>query len=177
MMKRAVLFIPLILFIVLGALLYKGLFLNPQELPSALIGKPFPEFNLEDLHQPDLTLSKQDIVGKVSIVNVWATWCPSCRYEHPYLMELAASQQVPVIGLNYKDERDAAQKWLKDLGNPYSTTIYDVEGTLGLDLGVYGAPETFIIDQQGIVRMRYAGIFDRKVWTTKFLPVIQSLNQ
>ena len=144
-MRRLVLLVPLALFLCIALFLYRGLFLDPSELPSALIGKPFPAFSLPSVIEPGKTITQADLLGKPSLVNVWATWCPSCRAEHPVLNKLAASG-VTIHGVNYKDQREPAQKWLRDLHNPYQLNIEDAAGTLGLNLGVYGAPETFFID-------------------------------
>lgn len=163
-MPRLLLFIPLLLFFVLAGFLWKGLSIDPRELPSALINKPFPEFSLASLQQPERLLSKQDFIGQPVLVNVWATWCPSCRQEHEQLLMIAQADEIPVIGLNYKDERDMALQWLQQLGNPYQFNIYDEQGMLGLDLGVYGAPETYLLDAQGIVRHRHVGVLTAQDW-------------
>lgn len=163
-MPRLLLFIPLLLFFVLAFFLWKGLSIDPRELPSALIDKPFPEFTLASLQQPERQLSKQDFIGQPVLVNVWATWCPSCRQEHEQLLMTAQADEIPIIGLNYKDERDMALQWLQQLGNPYQFNIYDEQGMLGLDLGVYGAPETYLLDAQGIVRHRHVGVLTTQDW-------------
>jgi len=163
-MPRLLLFIPLLLFIILGLFLWKGLSIDPRELPSALIGKPFPEFNLTEVNNSEQSLTKADFVGEPVLVNVWATWCPSCRQEHEQLLRIASSSKIKIIGLNYKDDRVAAQEWLQQLGNPYVMTIYDQDGMLGLDLGVYGAPETYLLDAQGIIRYRQVGVMTEQVW-------------
>jgi len=163
-MPRLLLFIPLALFIVLGLFLWKGLSIDPRELPSALLNKPFPEFQLSALSDSSQTLTKADFNGQPVLVNVWATWCPSCRQEHDQLLAIAAEAKIPVIGLNYKDDRDAALNWLQQLGNPYKFNIYDEKGMLGLDLGVYGAPETYLLDAQGIVRHRHVGVVTAETW-------------
>lgn len=173
-MKRALLLLPLAIFLFLAVILYRGLFLDPAELPSALIGKSFPEFSLPSLDDTEKTLSRDDLLGKPSLVNVWATWCPSCRSEHPFLNKLAATG-VNIHGINYKDERGAAQKWLRELHNPYQLNIEDAKGSLGLDLGVYGAPETFFIDARGIIRHKYVGAIDGKIWREQLAPVYQQL--
>lgn len=163
-MPRLLLFVPLILFIILGGFLWKGLSIDPRELPSALLDKPFPEFSLPALQQPERILTKQDFIGQPVLVNVWATWCPSCRQEHQQLLAIAQSGAIPVIGLNYKDERDLAIEWLQQLGNPYQFNIYDELGMLGLDLGVYGAPETYLLDAQGVIRHRHVGVLTAEAW-------------
>ena len=173
-MKRLVLLLPLLLFLGIALFLYRGLFLNPSALPSVLIGKPFPAFALPSVLEPGKTISQADLLGKPALVNVWATWCPSCRAEHPVLNKLAASG-VTIHGINYKDQREPAQKWLRELHNPYQLNIEDGAGTLGLDLGVTGAPETFFIDAKGIIRDKYVGVIDEQVWRTKLAPVYQRL--
>lgn len=173
-MKRLILLLPLLVFLGVAVFLYRGLFLDPSELPSALIGKPFPAFALPSVTEPGKTLTQADLLGKPALVNVWATWCPSCRVEHPVLNKLAASG-VNIHGVNYKDERAPAQKWLRDLHNPYQLNIEDAKGSLGLDLGVYGAPETFFIDAKGIIRHKYVGVVDERVWQSKLAPIYQQL--
>ncbi len=163
-MPRLLLFIPLVLFIILAGFLWKGLSIDPRELPSALLNKPFPEFSLAALQQPERILTKQDFMGQPVLVNVWATWCPSCRQEHAQLLTIAQTNSIPVIGLNYKDDRSAAMVWLQQLGNPYQFNIFDEAGMLGLDLGVYGAPETYLLDAQGIIRYRHVGVITEQVW-------------
>lgn len=165
-MPRLLLFIPLGLFLVLGIFLWRGLSLDPKELPSALIDKPFPEFKIVSLQQPDRIVTKADFAGKPVLVNVWATWCPACRQEHADLLAIAREGTLGIVGLNYKDDRAAAVKWLQDLGNPYIFNIFDEDGMLGLDLGVYGAPETYLVDAEGIVRYRHVGVMTEEVWTT-----------
>ncbi|HHO69558.1 MAG TPA: DsbE family thiol:disulfide interchange protein, partial [Gammaproteobacteria bacterium] len=137
---------PLLLFLALAGLLYKGLSLDPHRVPSPLIGKPAPAFSLPRLQQPDAVLSSDDLKGKVSLLNVWATWCVACRAEHPLLVQLAR-QGVPIYGLNYKDKRPDAQRWLQRYGNPYLANAFDADGRVGIDWGVYGTPETFVIDK------------------------------
>lgn len=163
-MPRLLLFIPLALFIILGLFLWKGLSIDPRELPSALLNKPFPEFQLSALSEPEKILTNADFIGQPVLVNVWATWCPACRQEHAQLLAIAAEAKVPVIGLNYKDDRNAALNWLQQLGDPYKFNIFDERGMLGLDLGVYGAPETYLLDAQGIVRHRHVGVVTAETW-------------
>lgn len=163
-MSRWLLFIPLILFIVLGIFLYRGLSIDPTELPSALLNKPFPTFELSDLKQPNKRLSTADFIGKPVLVNVWATWCPSCRQEHQQLLKIAQQHKIDIVGLNYKDQRDLALAWLQQLGDPYRFVIYDEKGMLGLDLGVYGAPETYLVDAKGIIRYRHIGVITEQDW-------------
>jgi cytochrome c biogenesis protein CcmG/thiol:disulfide interchange protein DsbE len=167
MMKRLALFVPFLLFIVLGFFLFRGLSLDPKELPSALIGKPFPAFTAEKIDGTQVT--EQDLVGEVSLVNVWATWCPTCKQEHAYLNKLA-SEGVKIFGVNYKDETDKAVRWLEQLGDPYVFNIKDEDGMLGLDLGVYGAPETYLLDKNGVVRLKHVGDVNDRVWKSKIEP-------
>ncbi|GGI92817.1 DsbE family thiol:disulfide interchange protein [Shewanella gelidii] len=175
-MKKLVLFIPLALFLVMGAFLYKGLYLNPQKLESALEGKPVPTFELETLEDPKKMITNEDLKGEVSLLNVWATWCPSCKYEHPFLMRLARQKLLPIYGVNYRDERALALREFMREGDPYTANIYDKDGRLGLDLGVYGAPESYIVDHNGVIRFRYAGPIDSKVWAETLLPMIEELQ-
>lgn len=168
--------IPLVLFLLLGVLLYRGLSLDPQSMPSALVGKKFPEFTLTQLLNENVTLNKSDFKPGIKLVNVWATWCPSCKYEHPFLVKIAKDKRFSLYGINYKDERIAAQQWLKYYENPYQFSLYDDIGKLGLELGVFGAPETFVVDHKGIVRKRFAGVLEPKVWQREFLPLINTIE-
>lgn len=176
-MKRALLFLPLVLAAVIGVVLYWGLSNDPTKLESARIDDPLPSFNLPSLQDPGRFLSQEDVKGKVSLLNVWATWCPSCRVEHPYLLKIAKQYKVPVIGLNYKDDRIAAKEWLVKLDDPYLFNIFDEKGKLGLDLGVYGAPETYIVDKQGIVRYRHVGVVDDTVWKSILEPRVKQYSK
>ena len=172
-MKRLILLVPLALFLGMAAFLYKGLFLDPQELPSALIDKPLPTFSLPDLQAPQTLITQADFKGP-ALINVWATWCPTCKAEHQMLNSLAKAG-VTIYGVNYKDDAEAARKWLKDYLDPYQRTLVDAQGSLGLDLGVYGAPETFLIDAQGIIRHKYVGAIDERVWRQELAPRYQAL--
>lgn len=195
-MERIKLFIPLIIFIVLALALYFGLGRDPSAMPSALINKAVPAFTLSSLLNKNTvnqapinqalinqapqneytTLDETVFRGEATLLNVWATWCVSCRLEHQYLMDIA-SLGVPIIGLNYKDERTAAQEWLVKFGDPYQEVIYDVDGTLGLDLGVFGAPETYVIDAEGVIRYKHVGVVDDRVWQQKIAPVFNQLRE
>jgi len=166
---------PLVLFLALAALLYRGLALNPREVPSPLIGKPAPEFTLPELKDAGKQLSHSDFQGKVSLLNVWATWCVSCRAEHPLLMQLAR-QGVTIYGLDYKDNREDAQRWLSRFGDPYVANAFDADGRVGIDWGVYGTPETFVIDQQGIIRHKHIGPLTEDAIQREILPLIQQLR-
>lgn len=175
-MKRLKLFAPLAIFLILGALLLKGLSLDPNAMPSALIDKPIPAFTLPSLEQPDRVLERSDMIGQVALVNVWGTWCPSCRAEHPYLMKIADQEGIPIIGVDYKDVREDAIQWLEKLGDPYVLNIFDEHGKLGIDLGVFGAPETYVIDHRGVVRYKHIGVVDDRVWTERLKPLIDQLR-
>jgi len=166
--------LPLAIFLLVAVFLYRGLFLDPTELPSALIGKPLPSFSLPSVEDPQRLISAEDVKGKPALVNVWATWCVACKVEHPVLNKLA-QQGVNIYGVNYKDDNAAAQKWLQDFHDPYQLNIRDEQGSLGLDLGVYGAPETFIVDKQGIIRHKYVGVIDERVWREQLAALYQEL--
>ena len=168
--------VPLAIFIVLVAFLAIGLGLNPREVPSPLINKPAPAFQLPQLHRPDQTFSQQDMKGKVWLLNVWASWCVSCREEHPLLVELARTNVVPVYGLNYKDKPDDALAWLKQFGDPYALSIVDRDGRVGIDYGVYGVPETFVIDKQGAIRYKQIGPITPEALQNKILPLVKELQ-
>ncbi|MDX1803097.1 MAG: DsbE family thiol:disulfide interchange protein [Alcanivorax sp.] len=163
-------FLPLALFMALAILLASGLGHDPHKLPSAMVGKPVPAFSLPSLldekHYTNALLK-----GRWQLLNVWATWCPTCHLEHPYLMSLAA-RGVPVIGVDYKDDPDSARDYLANRGNPYRQVVMDSDGQLGLDLGVYGAPETFLINPRGHIVLRHAGNLDERVWKEKILPKV-----
>ena len=173
-MKKLVYFLPIILFIILGIFLFRGIQLDPSEMPSALIDKPLPTFLLPTLDGTK-NISDLDVRGKVTLINVWATWCVSCRMEHPYLLELT-KQGVHIIGLDYKDDDIKAKQWIKELGNPYALIIADKTGSLGLDLGVFGAPESFLLDKNGIIRYKRVGVIDERVWREEIQPVYETLS-
>jgi cytochrome c biogenesis protein CcmG/thiol:disulfide interchange protein DsbE len=162
-MRKLLLLSPILLIVMLGVLFMRGLSLDPQELPSALIGKTVPAFQLSNLLKESEIFTNDIFVGEKSLLNIWATWCLACKAEHAKLVALA-DDSISVIGLNYKDKRPAAVEWLNELGDPYTLTIFDEDGKLGFDLGVYGAPETYIIDAAGIIRYRHAGPIDDEVW-------------
>ncbi|PTQ89360.1 DsbE family thiol:disulfide interchange protein [Agitococcus lubricus] len=165
--------IPLVLFLAVSAFLMTRLGEDPTNLPSARVGKPFPEFNLPSLDDERL-LTVSDIKGKPALLNVWASWCPSCKEEHPTLNKLA-DMGIPVLGLNYKDQEQDAENYLAQRGNPYALIIADQKGNLGLDLGVYGAPETYLIDANAHIRYRFVGVLDEKVWQTQLEPCYTQL--
>lgn len=175
-MRRFLLFLPLLAFLALGALFWKGLQLDPAELPSALLNKPVPAFNLPSLQDEQRLLGSDDLKGAPALLNVWATWCPSCKQEHGLLNRIAREEGVKIYGINYKDEAGAAREWLRRYLNPYVFNIYDPQGTLGLDLGVYGAPETYVLDQNGVIRYRHAGVVDEQVWQ-QLKGILQQLEE
>jgi cytochrome c biogenesis protein CcmG/thiol:disulfide interchange protein DsbE len=176
MLRRLLVFIPLLIFFVMGIFLWRGLQLDPAELPSALIGKPVPSFSLTSVYDENKLLSEQELKGKPALLNVWATWCPTCKQEHEQLNRIAQEEGVTIYGINYKDERSKAQDWLTRYKDPYALNIYDEKGSLGLDLGVYGAPETYILDKDGIVRYRHVGEVNEKVWS-KLRTLMQDLER
>lgn len=169
--------IPLVIFLVVVIFLAIGLGRNPNELPSVLINKPAPSFSLPQLKEPEKTFSAEDMRGKVWLLNVWASWCPGCRDEHGWLLDYAKSGVVPIYGLNYKDKREDALGWLEELGDPYVASAVDLDGRVGIDYGVYGAPETYLIDQNGTIRFKQIGPLTPDVWSKKVLPLVQELNR
>ena len=169
--------IPLGIFAILMGFLAMGLGLKPREIPSPLINKPAPAFSLPLLDDPQQKLSAQDLRGKVWILNVWASWCVACRIEHPLLVEFAKTASVPIYGLNYKDKREDAQRWLVNFGNPYTRSLSDTEGLVGIDFGVYGVPETFIIDKEGVIRMKQIGPVTPEVLRDDILPLLAKLSK
>jgi cytochrome c biogenesis protein CcmG/thiol:disulfide interchange protein DsbE len=165
--------IPLILFLAMSLLLGIGLTLDPKDLPSTMINKPAPAFSLNLLQQPEKTFSPADYHGQRWILNVWASWCVACRYEHPLLNEIANKTDIPLVGLNYKDEPDAARKWLQERGNPYDKSPMDIAGNAGIDWGVYGVPETFVIDEAGLVIYKHTGPITADVVNNEILPLFK----
>lgn len=188
---------PLIGFIVLVVLLAVGLRLNPREVPSPLVGKPAPNFALPKLAAMDQTFSPKDMKGKVWLLNVWASWCVSCRQEHPILVEIAKNKAITLVGLNYKEVRgdgafdmdkisaeneralavERADTWLKRHGDPYALSVLDLDGRVGIDYGVYGVPETYVIDKQGVIRFKHIGPVTPDVFSGKILPLVAELNR
>jgi cytochrome c biogenesis protein CcmG/thiol:disulfide interchange protein DsbE len=168
--------IPLGIFLVLAVFLYIGLGLNPRTVPSPLIGKPAPAFTLPALDNLERMVSPEDFKGQPWLFNVWATWCVSCRAEHQLLVALSQQIDVPIVGLNYKDEIPAAQEWIQQLGNPYVVTAVDADGRIGIDWGVYGTPETYVIDKDGIIRYKQIGPVDPQSLQTKILPLLKELQ-
>lgn len=168
--------IPFAIFAVLVGFLAVGLGLKPREIPSPLINKPAPAFKLAALDDPTQSVSPQDLRGKVWMLNVWASWCVACRIEHPLLVEYARSATIPIYGLNYKDKRDDAQRWLATHGNPYTRSLMDTDGLVGIDFGVYGVPETFIIDKDGVIRFKQIGPLTPEVMRDDILPLLKKLG-
>ena len=162
-------------FMVLVGLLAVGLRLDPREVPSPLIGKPAPAFELPLLQQPDKSFSEKDMLGTVWVMNVWASWCPPCLVEHPVVSELARSGIVPVVGLNYKDAREDALPWLKRNGDPFKVIAFDAAGRIAIDYGVYGVPETYVIDRKGIIRYKRVGPLTPEIIENKVRPLIEEL--
>ena len=171
------LLIPLAVFVVLAGFLFAGLWRDPREVPSPLIGKPAPAFTLARLHAPEQMLGTEDMKGKVWLLNVWASWCASCREEHPLLLALASKKIVPIIGLDYKDDPAAGKRWLAEFGDPYTASVMDRDGRVGIDFGVYGAPETFVIDKTGAVRYKQIGPLTKDALEKKIGPLIDELQK
>lgn len=178
--QRLFLFIPLAIFVLLGVLFWRGLSLDPNEMPSALLNKPIPAFELPVLPAPEnpqglVSANQEMLKGKVSLLNVWATWCTTCKQEHEFLNTLKA-QGVLIYGINYKDNTEDAQRWLAELHNPYVYSVIDEDGRLGLNLGVFGAPETYVIDKQGVIRYKHIGDVNAQVWDATIKPIFDSLK-
>lgn len=169
--------LPLALFVVLAAFLAVGLTRDPRAIPSPLINKPAPAFVLPQLSDPSKSFSSQEMRGKVWLLNGWASWCAACRDEHPLLVELARSGVVPIYGLDYKDERRAGLAWLEQFGNPYTLSISDTDGRVAIDYGIYGVPETFVIDREGVVRYKHTGPVTVEALQKKILPLVRELQK
>lgn len=168
--------LPLGIFVVLVVFLWIGLSLNPREVPSPLINKMAPAFRLPQLHDAAKTIGPEDLRGKVWLLNVWSSWCVTCRQEHPLLIELGRQNLVPIYGLNYKDKREEGLALLKSAGDPYVLSAYDREGNVGIDWGVYGVPETFVIDKAGLIRHKFIGALTPEVIQNKLIPLVKELN-
>ena len=175
-MKALRYILPLVGFVVLAVFFAVGLSRDPREVPSPFIGKPAPAFSLEQLHRPERAFTPEEMKGKVWMLNVWASWCVSCRVEHPLLVELSRRGTVPIVGLNYKDKREDGVQWLAKFGDPYVLSAWDVEGKVGLDYGVYGVPETFVIDKQGVVRHKQIGPITPEALEKTILPLLRKLS-
>lgn len=163
---------PIVVFAIMIPMFIVGLGRNPNELPSPFLGNPAPQFVLPMLGDPDQTVSSDDYAGRIALVNVWATWCVGCRQEHDFLLKLAAENEIPIYGLNWRDRSDDAQSWLAQLGDPYIASAFDGDGRVGIDWGVYGAPETFLISADGIVLYKHISPLTQSVWDQEFVPRI-----
>jgi len=175
-MKRFWFLIPLAAFLALAIVLSVGLNRDPREVPSPLIDKPAPKFSLSRLDDAGKTVRLEDLRGKPFILNVWASWCVACREEHPVLVEFAKKRAVPIYGLNYKDTRLDANGWLARFGNPYDASFFDDQGRVGIDFGVYGVPETFVVDGNGVIRMKHIGPLTPEVLANKIEPLLKKLD-
>ena len=169
--------LPLVVFLVLAGFLYVGLGLDPHEVPSPLIDKPAPAFNLPQLHDSSKNFSQAEMKGKVWLLNVWSSWCVSCKEEHPLLLSLAQQNIVPIYGLDYKDKKEDAEAWLNQAGNPYTLNAMDRDGRVGINYGVYGVPETYVIDKQGIIRYKQIGPVTNESLNQKILPMVAELQR
>ncbi len=167
---------PLLVFVVIGGFLAAGLFLNPREVPSPLVGRSVPDFRLDPVKGRSAGLASADLRGEVAVVNVFASWCTACRDEHPLWLELARERAVPIHGLDYKDSPDAAARWLDELGDPYTRTGADRDGRVGIDWGVYGVPETYIVDKRGVIRHKVIGPITRAMVSERLLPLVRQLR-
>ncbi len=165
--------IPVVVLAAVGAFLYKGLYLRPDYIPSPLIGKQVPEFSLPELEDASVQVTANDLKGQLSLFNVWATWCVGCRQEHAYLVELSRTTDIPIYGLNWQDDRDAAIRWLQTLGDPYVASGFDEAGSVAIDWGVYGAPETFLVDADGTILYKHIAPLTPEVWHSRFMPIIE----
>lgn len=168
--------LPFLVFLIMAAFMFIGLTLNPHEVPSPLINKAAPAFTLPQLHEPAKQFSPQDVKGKVWMLNVWASWCTACENEHPLFVELSGRNIVPIYGMDYKDQREDGVAWLKKRGNPYALVVSDAEGRVGIDYGVYGVPETYVIDKQGIIRHKQIGAVTQQILDEKILPLVKELQ-
>ena len=168
--------LPFVIFLVLAGFFYAGLSLNPREVPSPLVGKVAPAFTLPQLHEPAKRFSPQDMKGKVWLFNVWASWCTACEHEHPVFVELSRQNLVPIIGMDYKDKREDGEAWLRKHGNPYALVVSDSEGRVGIDYGVYGVPETYVIDKQGVIQHKQIGAVTERDLSEKILPLVKELQ-
>src|SRR3989338_5771054 len=168
--------LPLVVFLIIAAFIYVGLSLNPHEVPSPLVGKAAPAFTLPQLHEPSKQFSPQAMKGKVWLFNVWASRCTACANEHPAFMALSRRNLVPIYGMGYKDKREDGEAWLRKHGNPYNMVVSDAEGRVGIDYGVYGVPETYVIDKQGVIQHKHIGAVTPKILDEKILPLVKELQ-
>ena len=174
-MKKLAVFVPLLLFVLLGIFLAQGLYRDPNAMPSALIDKSLPDFELRKLQHPEQQVTHNQLKGAPLLLNVWATWCVACRVEHPFLNQLAKSG-IPIVGINYKDDPAAAIRWLQHEGDPYQFSVMDLNGRLGFDLGVFGAPETYLLDAKGVIRYKHVGVLDKQVWQRELEPLWEKFS-
>ena len=170
-------FIPILFFVVLVIIFGVGLRFDPRRVPSPLIDKPMPAFSLPVLNDPEKVLNSDDLHGDVALLNVWASWCISCRYEHPILIDIAKHKQVSIYGLNYKDTREQALRWLEDFGDPYLINAFDQKGKVGIDFGVYGVPETYVLDRDGVIRYKHIGPITQDDMDETILPLVKQLRE
>jgi len=173
--QRLKLFLPLLIFVILAIFFWRGLYIDPTHMPSALINKPVPVFHLKTVKDQQQWVSQNVLKDKVSLLNVWATWCVSCRVEHPFLLTLSKTG-LPIYGINYKDDVEKARYWLQQYRDPYVLSVVDEDGRLGVDLGVYGAPETYLVDKQGFIRYKHVGVLSEKVWLEQIKPQVVALQ-
>lgn len=176
-MKSLRYLVPLAIFGIIVVFLWVGLSRDPREVPSPLVGKPAPEFRLAQMHAAGQALSTADMKGQVWLLNVWASWCVSCRIEHPLLVELAKANVVPLIGLNYKDKVDEGKAWLVKYGDPYKLSVVDADGRVGIDWGVYGVPETFVVDKAGLIRYKHIGPLSAQALEKTIIPLVRELQK
>jgi len=174
--RKLKILIPFIIFLIIAVVLGRGLKLHPRRIPSALLDKPAPHINLDTVYEKGHRLTNRDFIGQVSLLNVWATWCTACQAEHPVLMEIAKTRNVVILGLDYKDDMTKAREWLSHLGDPFQLIGFDQNGKTAIDWGVYGTPETFVIDKQGIIRYKHVGALTMQVWEDELLPLVERLN-
>lgn len=175
-MKNMKLYLPVLGFLVLGGMMWRGLYLDSRTLPSALIDRPLPEFELRSLELGDRLVTRQDLPNEPFILNIWGSYCLPCLQENPIFMAAMENNIIPIVGINYKDRDDAARDWLDDNGNPFTLNIIDDTGRYGIDLGVYGAPETFIVDASGVIRFKHIGVIDYRIWDDEIMPAIAAVR-
>lgn len=173
-MNKLKFYLPVLGFVVVAIVLWRGLYLDPKTLPSMLIDKPMPSFELISVDGKQV--SNADLPPQIFLLNVWGSYCLPCLIEHPTLMRLTEAGDIPVVGVNYRDQQDLAIDWLEENGNPFSFSILDESGRFGIDLGVYGAPETYLVDENGVIRFRHVSVLDEAVWQEQFLPAIAELR-
>lgn len=173
-MNKLKFFVPVFVFMILGGVLWRGLYLDTRTLPSMLIDKPMPLFSLATINGN--VVNNQDLPNQIFLLNVWGSYCLPCLVEHPTFMRLSEEGEIPVVGINYKDRNELAHGWLETNGNPFTYSIEDVDGRFGIDLGVYGAPETYLVDSDGFIRYRHVSVLNETVWREEFLPAIQELR-